>query len=96
MNLKNIHDNDKVVSAVPVFKTEKGATISIRIKENGHLKEHISKVPALLVCLNGKAEFGDEQGLERFMTPGDYIEIEPMVKHWISAINESNFLLIKS
>jgi quercetin dioxygenase-like cupin family protein len=96
MNLKNIHANDKVVSAIPVFKTEKGTTISIRIKENGLLKEHITKVPALLVCLNGKAEFENEHGIKIPLSVGSTIEIEPMVKHWINAINESNFLLIKS
>lgn len=96
MNLKDNHNNDKEVSATPVFKTENGATISIRIKEGGLLKEHISKVPALLVCLNGKAEYGEENGIEQFIISGDCIEITPMVKHWITAIEESNFLLIKA
>lgn len=96
MNLKDKHTNDKDVSAASIFKTDNGATISIRIKVGGHLKEHVSKVPALLVCLNGKAEYGEENGLEQFMSPGDYLEIEPMVKHWITAIDESNFLLIKA
>jgi hypothetical protein len=30
------------------------------------------------------------------MTEGELVEIKPMVKHWISAVDESNFLLIKA
>ena len=96
MNLKNIHNTDKNVSAVPVFETENCTTIAIRIEQGEQLKEHITKVPALLVCINGKAIFENEQGVKEHLSVGDYIEIVPMVKHWVNAINESNFLLIKS
>jgi len=96
MNLEKIHTSDKNVSAISVFKTDNGTTISIQIKQGEQLKEHITKVSALLVCLNGKALFENEQGLKENLSAGDYIEIEPMVKHWINAIDESNFLLIKS
>ena len=96
MNLENIHTADKNVSAVPIFKTDNGTTIAIRIKQGEQLKEHITKVPTLLVCLNGKAVFENEKGLKEHLSDGDYLEIEPMVKHLINAIDESNFLLIKS
>ncbi|MFT6923500.1 MAG: quercetin dioxygenase-like cupin family protein [Crocinitomicaceae bacterium] len=96
MNLEELHNADKSVSAVPVFKTKNGTTVSIKIKAGEQLKEHITKVPALLVCLNGKAVFENEQGLKEHLSGGDYLELEPMVKHWINAIDESNFLLIKS
>ena len=96
MNLKNVHSAEKIVSAVPIFKTEIGSTIAIRIKEGQQLKEHITKVPTLLVCLDGKAVYENEKGVKEHLSKGDYIEIEPMVKHWLDAIDESNFLLIKS
>jgi len=96
MNLKHIHNAEKSISAVPVFKTENGSTIAIRIKEGEKLKEHITKVSALLVCVNGKAIFENEKGTKQNLSVGDYIEIEPMVVHWVNAINESSFLLIKS
>ena len=42
--------------------TEK--VISMQIAKGEQLKEHISKIPVLLVCVSGKAKFGDEQGHE--------------------------------
>ena len=36
------------------------------------------------------------KGVKEQLSAGDYIEIEPMIKHWVDAISESNFLLIKS
>jgi len=96
MNVNDIHTNEKDVSAVTIFKTENGSTIAIRIKQNCLLKEHITKVPALLVCLNGKATFENELGSKVSLLEGDTVEIEPMVKHWVNASSESNFLLIKS
>lgn len=96
MNLEKLHNSDKAVSAKSIFKTENGSTIAIRIQQNEMLTEHITKVPALLVCLKGKAVFETENGEKESLSPGDYLQIQPMVKHWVSAYNESNFLLIKS
>ena len=36
----------------------------MQIAKGEQLKEHISKIPVLLVCVSGKAKFGDEQGHE--------------------------------
>ena len=96
MNIEAQHTTDKAVSAVPIFKGTGGTTIAIKIKQEETLKEHITKVPALLICISGKAVFENEQGIKEPMSSGDYIEIEPMVKHWVNAQEESNFLLIKS
>ena len=73
--------------------TEK--VISMQIAKGEQLKEHISKIPVLLVSVSGKAKFGDEQGHEINLESGDYVKIEPNVKHWVDAFEESNFLLIK-
>jgi hypothetical protein len=65
MNLNDLHTNDRIVSAVPIFKMIIGAILSIRIKQNQQLKEHITKVPAFLICLEGSAVFENENGVRR-------------------------------
>ena len=67
----------------------------MQIAKGEQLKEHISKIPVLLLCVSGQAKFGDEQGHEINLESGDYVKIEPNVKHWVDAFEESNFLLIK-
>lgn len=94
MNLKNVHTEQKVVQTAVLFEpTEK--VIAMQIAKGEQLKEHLTKVPALLVCVLGKANFNDENGQQISLLSGDFIKIEPNVKHWVDAIEESNFLLIK-
>ena len=59
------------------------------------LKEHVSKIPALLVCISGNAVFTDEKGTVINLNSGVYVMIEVNIKHEVKAIEESNFLLIK-
>ena len=94
MNLKNLHSENKAVQTNLLFEpTEK--VISMQIAKGEQLKEHLTKIPALLVCVSGKALFSDENGQEISLQQGDYVKIEPNVKHWVDAFEESNFLLIK-
>ncbi len=94
MNLKNLHTENKGVQTSIVFEpTEK--VISMQIAKDEQLKEHVSKIPALLVCVSGKATFGDEKGQKINLESGEYVKIEPNVTHWIDAFEDSNFLLIK-
>lgn len=95
MNLKEVHDNNKEVSAKPIFKGEAGTTIAIQLQRHGTLKEHITKIPALLVCVNGYVTYEDENELEVALEPGDYIEIAPNVKHWLYASVVSQLILCK-
>ncbi|UQD57728.1 hypothetical protein FLAK523_09485 [Flavobacterium sp. K5-23] len=95
MTLKNLHTENKPVQTNLLFKTEEGKVISLQISKNEQLKEHITKVPALLVCVSGNATYHDEKGILANLKSGDYINIEPNVKHWVDAKEESNFLLIK-
>jgi quercetin dioxygenase-like cupin family protein len=95
MTLKNLHTENKPVQTNLLFKTEEGKVISLQISKNEQLKEHITKVPALLVCVSGNATYHDEKGKLAHLKSGDYINIEPNVKHWVDAKEESNFLLIK-
>ena len=95
MNIKAIHDDEKSVSAKPLFKGEVGNLTGIQILSNQQLKEHITKTSAFLVCIEGEVVFKNEQGIEETLLPGDYVRIEPMVKHWVDAVVDSNLLLFK-
>lgn len=95
MNIRNLHSTEKPVSAIQIFKNEASPAVSIRILKGEILKEHITKVPALLICFEGNALFENEAGLSEPLLPGDYIHIEPFVKHWVKGIEETQLLLLK-
>ena len=95
MKLTDLHDSTKAVSALAMFNAEEGKVIALQILKNETLKEHITKVPALLTCISGEAVFENEDGFKEIITQGSYILIEPMVKHWVAATVDSNFVLIK-
>jgi quercetin dioxygenase-like cupin family protein len=59
------------------------------------LKEHITKTTALLICIEGEVIFNNEKGIKESLIPGDYVNIEPMVKHWIEGTIKSQVILIK-
>jgi len=95
MNIKELHSPEKAVSAVSLFKTEFGNATALQILQGEKLKEHITKVPALLICVKGEVVFENENAHKETLTPGDYINIEPMVKHWVEGIVDSQLVLIK-
>ena len=95
MNLKNLHKENKAVQTHLLFQPSEGKVVSLQIAKDKQMEEHITKVPALLVCVFGKATYNDENGNKISLLPGDYFTIQPDVKHWVDAIEESNFLLIK-
>jgi quercetin dioxygenase-like cupin family protein len=95
MNIKDLHTKLKPVSAIPHFKAEEGSVTAIQILNNQFLKEHKTKTPALLVCVTGEVVFENEKGVSEILAPGDYVNIEPMVKHSVKGILDSQLLLIK-
>lgn len=95
MNLKNWHTENKPVQTKVLFEPTDSKVISLQIASGGQLKEHITKVPALLVCVSGLAFYQDENGEVIELKSGDYVNIEPNVLHWVNAKEESNFLVIK-
>ena len=94
MNLKDLHTEQKAVQTNALFEPNE-KVISLQIAKNEQLKEHVTKIPALLVCVAGKATFSDENHQKIHLQSGDYVKIEPNVKHWVDAFEDSNFLLIK-
>lgn len=95
MNIKGLHTQEKPVSATYLFKSELGNATAIQILQGGKLKEHITKTPALLICVEGEVVFENENGIKETLFSGDYIQIEPMVKHWVEGTIESQLILIK-
>lgn len=95
MNLKQLHPEAKGVQTNMMFPAKDGKVISLQILKDNQLKEHTTAVPALLVCVNGEVVFEDEKGQSIALKSGDYVKIEPNVKHWVNAKTDSNLLLIK-
>lgn len=95
MNLQELHVSEKEVSAVSLFKGELGTATSILLQKNGTLKEHMTKTPALLLCVSGKVTYQDETEKEIVLEQGDYTPIEPNVKHWLNAAVNSQMVLLK-
>ncbi len=95
MNLKDLHTEDKAVQTKMIFATSEGKVVSLQIQKDKQLKEHITTVPALLVCVKGEVVFENEMGISVTLLSGDFVNIEPNIKHWVNAKTDSNLLLIK-
>jgi quercetin dioxygenase-like cupin family protein len=95
MNIKELHTEEKPVSATSIFKSDLGNATAIQILAGEKLKEHITNLPALLICIAGKVVFENEKGVNETLIPGDFVDIEPMVKHWVEGIETSQLILIK-
>lgn len=94
-NISSMHEATKAVSAKPLFKGQEGVVNALQIQKDGLLDKHVTKVPALLVCVAGEVVFENEKGFKQTLTNGDYVNIEPMVTHWVKGIQDSQLLLIK-
>lgn len=95
MNIKELHTQDKEVSAQSLFKGEIGSATSIQLQDKGVLKEHITKTPALLLCIKGKAVYQDETKRKVELQQGDYLNIVPNVKHWLEGQANAQLVLLK-
>lgn len=94
-NLIELHSADKDVSAQSLFSGKLGTAIAIQLERNGTLKEHITKTPALLLCVSGFVTYEDENEQEIQLEQGDYVSITPNVKHWLYASEKSQLILLK-
>jgi quercetin dioxygenase-like cupin family protein len=94
MNIKQLHEKTKSVSSFSILKTSVNNITSLQILEGSRLKEHVSKTLALLICIDGNVKFENEIGEINFLKNGDYVTIQPLVKHWIDGIENSQLILI--
>lgn len=95
MNIATLHTQEKPVSALPLFKGIEGTATAIRIMHGEQLKEHITKVSAVLICISGEVVFENEMGIKATLLSGDYINIEPLIKHWVNGLATSQLILLK-
>ena len=94
MNLKDLHTENKEIQTQLLLKIEQGTVISLQIEAGKVLKEHISKIPATLICVTGTASY-EEEHRKVDLASGDFVRIKSNVKHKVTAITESNFLLMR-
>lgn len=95
MKLLDIHPRDRDLSVMLFFKGALGTTTALQLQPEGMLQEHISKTQAVLLCVSGEVEFHDENDTVLLLRAGEYIEIEPALKHWLKAIELTQLLLLK-
>jgi quercetin dioxygenase-like cupin family protein len=94
MNLINLFTDNKPLQTKKIFASNESVT-TIQLLADAQLKEHVTKVPAFLVCVTGEVVFENEKGIVEKLRPGDFVNIEPEVKHWLNAHRDSLLLLIK-
>jgi quercetin dioxygenase-like cupin family protein len=94
-NIRDLHSQEKPVSAISLFKGELGTTTAIQLEKNASLAKHLTKTPALLLCVSGSVTYGEENCSETTLMSGDYVLISPNVPHWVSAIEKSQLVLLK-
>lgn len=94
-SISNVFKDEKAVQTKVLFNNVDQKVIVLKIQENEVLKEHVSKVAALLVCINGEAIYKEKDGRTISMKNGDFVEIPKEVLHEVVATKESEFLLIK-
>lgn len=85
----------KTCPAKKIFDANGRQVNSLQILAGQKLKEHVTSIPAFLICIQGTAIYEDEQGTSEKLGPGDFVNIEVNIKHWLVAEKDSNFLLIK-
>lgn len=95
MNLTDLHPADKALSAKPLFANAGGSTVAIQLQKGGKLPEHISQVPALLLCVSGEVIYQTNDAPEQRLQSGDYVHIPPQVKHQLIALEAAALVLIK-
>jgi hypothetical protein len=54
MNIKDLLPHEKAVSTELLLRSEQAVATAIQILQGEQLKEHMTKVPALLICVMGK------------------------------------------
>lgn len=95
MNIQDLHQEEKPLSAKKFFTAQNGDVLALHILKDEQLKEHSTKTPALLVCILGEVTFENKEGMKVNLLPGNYVNIEPLIPHWVTAVQESDLLLIK-
>lgn len=94
--ISSLFDGEKPLQTKKLFVAGNTTVIAIRISRGGQLKEHITPDPAILICLNGTTNYADKNGKKVRLGPGDFVHIEPDVRHWLDGISDSELILVRS
>lgn len=94
-SISQLHKSETPVSAQVLFKGIEGVTRALQINKSGLLKEHVTETEAMLICVSGEVKYEDEKKNSYILKQGEYIKIQPKVKHWVTGIENSQLLLIK-
>ncbi|HIP48841.1 MAG TPA: hypothetical protein EYG92_07755 [Lutibacter sp.] len=95
MNIKDKHNISLPISEISLFESQVGITSSLFIMEGVYLENQIIKVPALLVCVDGRLVYQDENGKDEVLDSGDLINIKPMIKYSLRGLTNSQTLIMK-
>lgn len=95
MRLSELHKPESKLSVSRFDLDLKGEFIAIQLLADGALKEHFTKVPAVLFCTQGSVLYEDENGSSELLIPGDYYPIPINVKHWLRGKEDAQLLLVK-
>ena len=94
MNIRELHRNDKPISTAELFKTSHVNVTAIQLQKGEQIKEHVSKTPALLLCISGEAVYETADSGKIILSAGDYTNIEADEKHWCITSAKSELLRV--
>jgi len=95
VKLKDLHLGNNEVSAKSISASVISNITAIEILRGKLLKEHMTKSPAVLLCILGAVEYEDETGQKIVLNSGDFHHIAPMIKHWVKGLEDSELILVK-
>ena len=95
MNITDSIDTTKAIAVAQLSLEGNPLVNSICMQEGAHLKKHITKVPALLLCVKGEIEYESIDGTKALLCSGDYVHIPAEVEHWLNAKTKVEAVLIR-
>lgn len=77
-----------------LYQTEDQTVTHLQMKAGKEIGEHDTPFRAFIIPIKGKVSFSTpEKTVE--IQPGDIIHLEPMEPHWLSAIDDSDVMVVK-
>ena len=86
--------NDQAKHIGKVASVENATLTNIQLRAGEEIKEHDSKNEAFIIVRRGKVRFTIE-GEEVFVTPENLLQMAPLEKHSLHALEDTDLLLIQ-
>ncbi|WP_313893218.1 cupin domain-containing protein [Psychrobacillus sp.] len=87
-----LEEKEKNVSKV--FQFDGHNVLNIQLRTNEEIKEHDANAHVLIVVRKGKVIFTVE-GVEQVVTTGNMLHMDPLEKHALKAMEDSDIVVIK-